>query len=221
MKKFFLLSSLVLLSLNSYAANPLSAQELHIMVKNKSIGRFKLGAIVPQGDSLTMQSDSSGATKLPNGINLKFKTSSKHILSKDWVWQSSDLVAPGPKPVPISITVSPTQVSYKTVAFKKPVFKSLNYKGSIMPRRVFYNYLRDLKAPPSMEVHQINIFNEIDLTIHQATWVYLGPQNLGKVPVRSYELKGDKGLSSIILIDDKTSEILKVKELDLGLELVK
>ncbi|MNU03218.1 hypothetical protein D3C72_2471660 [compost metagenome] len=68
-----------------------------------------------------------------------------------------------------------------------------------------------------MQPNEVYILNEIYVSLQKVTWTYLGTERTLKGKIHKYEFKG---LDTVVTFDEKMN-IERVKELDIGLELVK
>lgn len=217
MIRVLVIGALALFSVSSFAAE-VKNQDLRILNNGKRLGQMHF-TISSEGDKIIVKNESSASVRLTKVAPLrKYTARATHIFNKDWKWLSSDLTAPFVPNVPIAVTVTDSRVTYKTNFNNVPGLKSLEYKGQAMPRRALYSYLRAIPPLPAMEAQEIYLFNEFDLTLQKATLTYLGMEKTAKGMIHKYEVKD--ALSTIITFDNK-GDIVKIKELDFGVEILK
>lgn len=206
---------LLLFTITAMAREPFRDQRFKVLSKGKAIGTIAM-TDQNQNGNILLVNDSGGTAELPNGNKREFKSGARHILDSNWNWKSSEIIMPLSKE-PVKVTIVGKKVQLNTAFRGIKSTRYFDFSGMILPRRAFYNYLRTLPPGPAMQPKEIYIFNEMNLTLYKATWMYLGPEKTGAGIIHKYEVRG---LDTMIHFDDKMN-ILRVKELDVGLELVK
>lgn len=210
------LVSLILLgSLTAMAQQDLSDQSYRVQAQGKHAGVISM-SLALRGDQVIMDNMASGMIKLPNQPRKEFKATAKHILEKPWIWKSSEIKTPLSDEL-VKVTVGGGRVKVETFFQKRKAFYSFEYKGMVLPRRAFYNYLQKLPPQPVLEHKEVYLFNELTLSVHKVSWAYLGAERTINGPVHKYEIRG---LDTIVNIDSK-GNIVRVRELDAGLDLVR
>lgn len=215
MKSSPLMSLLLLCSLGAGAQVELGDQSYRVQSRGKHAGAISM-SLANQGDMIVMNNMASGMIKLPNQPRKEFKATAKHVFDRSWVWKSSEIKTPLSDDL-VKVTVGGGRVKLETFFDKRKAFYSYEYKGMVLPRRAFYNYLQRLPRQPVLEHKDVYLFNEQTLSVHKASWAYLGSERSINGPIHKYEIKG---LDTIVNIDSK-GNIVRVRELDAGLDLVK
>lgn len=101
-----------------------------------------------------------------------------------------------------------------TVQFGKVSRKEIEFNGIVIPKTVFYNYLALLKHKEVNTPQEVQIFDELTLTLHKVKWTYLGHiKTRWKVWSHQFELR--ESLKEIITYSEK-NQLLGVKNLTLG-----
>ncbi len=218
MMKSALLGTLVFVCSTAHAKLAIQGQEMKIMMNNKRTGTVSM-AITSTDTSILFKINSSGVAIFPKGAKINFKASAEHKLDSQWNWKESSLVPPAFPKGTVKVTVGKDSVSLATNLGGVKNVRALPFKGRVMTRGTFYNYLRTIKPPDAFTPQQIYIFNEATISMHKSEWTYLGKERVAKESLDKYELKGGE-INSVVYINSK-SELAKVKELELGIELLK
>jgi hypothetical protein len=217
MKRVLAIGAIAFFSLSSFAAQ-VKNQDLRILDKGKLLGQMHL-KVSYEGDKIILKNESSAMMRLTKAAPLKNYTArATHVFNKDWKWLSSELWPAVAQNQPYTLTVTDKSVTWKSNFNKISRSKVFEYKGQAMPRRALYSYLRGIPPLPVMEAHEIYLFNEFDSSLNKATLTYLGIEKTAKGMVHKYEVKD--ALSTVITFNDK-GDIVKIKELDFGVEIIK
>ncbi|GEM_PF-4131585 len=215
MKNSSVILLLLLCSLGVDAQMPLGDQSYRVQSRGKHAGAISM-SLASQGDNIVMNNMASGIIKLPNQPRKEFKATAKHIFDQSWTWKSSEIKTPLSDDI-VKVTVGAGRVKLETFFQKRKAFYSYEYKGMVLPRRAFYNYLQRLPPQPLLEHKDVYLFNEQTLSVHKVSWAYLGSERSINGPIKKFEIKG---LDTVVNIDSK-GNIVRVRELDAGLDLLR